>query len=189
MTATATARQTLPRASDTFSRATIALHWLMAAMILGAIAFIELRELFPKGSEARDAMKAIHFMLGLSVLALVIVRIAARFTSPTPAITPRPAAWQTALSHIMHLAFYGLMIALPILGWLTLSAAGKPVPFFGLTLPALVMENKDAAGWYKDVHHILGDVIFWFIALHAGAALVHHYAVKDNTLVRMLPSK
>jgi cytochrome b561 len=75
---------------------------------------------------------------------------------------------------------------LPILGWLTLSAGGKAIPF---ALPALVAENKDMATWYKEVHGWLGDMFYIVIALHAGAALFHHYGVKDNTLTRMLPAK
>lgn len=167
----------------------IALHWLTAVLIVTAIALIELREFFPKGSDPREAMKAIHGMLGLSVLALTAVRIIMHFANPAPAITPSPAAWQSGLARLMHLAIYALMIALPLLGWLMLSAAGKPIPFFGLSLPALVAENKDLAGTFKELHQELGEILYIVIGLHAAAALVHHYLVKDDTLVRMMPAR
>ena len=88
----------------------------------------------------------------------------------------------------MHFAIYAILIALPVLGWLTLSAAGKPVPFFGLTLPPLIAESKDTAEWLKELHHEIGEIFYWIIGLHAAAALVHHYVFKDNALRRILPS-
>lgn len=172
-----------------YSRAFATLHWLMALLIIAVLALIEFRVLFEKGSDIREGMKTVHFMLGLSVLGLVAVRLAIRLTTSTPPITPQPAAWQTGLSHLLHFAFYVAMIAMPILGWLLLSASGKPVPFFGLTLPALVAENKEAAEWYKEVHATMGDAVMVMIGLHVAAALFHHFAVKDDTLKRMMPAK
>ncbi len=73
-------------------------------------------------------------MLGLSVLMLVIVRPGLRLTSATPPIQPAPVGLQVVLSQVMHLALYALMIAMPLLGWLTLSAEGKAIPFFFVQL-------------------------------------------------------
>ena len=84
-------------------------------------------------------------MLGLSVFALVWVRVAARFFGGTPAIYPEPVAWQILTAKIVHGLLYVWMISLPLLGWLSLSAAGKPIPFFGFELPAIIGENKDLA--------------------------------------------
>jgi cytochrome b561 len=67
-------------------------------------AAIELRVYFPKGSEPRDQLKALHFMLGLTVLLLVIVRIFLKSRGRAPQIVPRPNIWQTAASHAMHAA-------------------------------------------------------------------------------------
>jgi superoxide oxidase len=78
---------------------------------------------------------------------------------------------------------------MPIGGWLMLSAAGKSIPFFGLTLPALIEENKELAKTIKQVHATVGEIGYYVIALHAIAALFHHYILKDNTLLRMLPRK
>jgi len=161
------------------------LHWGIALLIAAAYATIEVREFFEKGTPVREGLKSVHFMIGMIVLALVIVRILVRSAQSAPAITPEPPAWQTGLSHLMHAALYGFMLALPILGWLTLSAGGKPIPF---DLPALVLENKDAAKWYKDIHHDVGEIFYYVIGLHAAAALFHHYLVKDDTLKRMVPA-
>jgi cytochrome b561 len=89
----------------------------------------------------------------------------------------------------MHIALYLLMIAMPLLGWLTLSAQGKPVPFFGLQLPQLVGASKSVAGWFKELHESGGTIGYFLVGLHAAAALFHHYVVRDNTLRRMLPQR
>ena len=165
----------------------IALHWLMLLLIAAVYACIELRGNFPKGSGMREGLKTWHFMLGLSVLVLVVIRAGARFTSAVPAIQPVPPQWQSRLASGMHFALYALMVAMPVLGWLTLSAQGKVVPFFGLQLPQLVSESKSVAGWVKELHEAGGTIGYFLIGIHAAAALFHHHIVKDNTLRRMLP--
>lgn len=167
----------------TYSRNLILLHWGVALLIAAAFATIELRELFEKGSVPREGLKSVHFYLGIIVLALVLVRLFVRAREQAPAITPPLAAWQTGVSHLLHAVLYGFMIVMPILGWLTMSAGGKSIPF---ALPALVEANKDAAGWYKELHHELGEIFYIVIGLHIVAALVHHLAFKDNTLKRMM---
>jgi cytochrome b561 len=175
--------------TERYGSISIGLHWLMLLLIAAVYACIELRGLFPKGSDPREAMKAWHFMLGLSVLFLVMLRIAVRVTSPSPRIVPESPKWQELLAKLMHLALYALMIGLPLVGWLLLSAAGKPIPFYGLQLPALIAENKGLAETIKEVHEAGGTIGYVLIGLHAAAGLFHHYVVKDNTLLRMLPKR
>ncbi len=167
----------------------IALHWLMFLLMVAVYATIELRELFPKGSDPREAMKALHFMLGLSVLLLVILRIYVKVSSATPIITPGLSPIQDYAAKLGHLALYGLMIAMPVLGWLILSAAAKPIPFFGLALPPLIAENKELAKSLKEIHETIGVIGYYLIGIHVLAALYHHHIRKDNTLTRILPLK
>lgn len=172
-----------------YTTPTVVLHWFMLALLAAVYACIELRVYWPKGSDPRELIKTWHFMLGLSVFALVWLRLVARFRGGTPPIVPAPPAWQNALGHAMHGALYLLMIAMPLGGWLILSASGKPIPFFGLELPALVAENKALAGQVEEIHEIGGTIGYWLIGLHAAAALYHHYVQRDNTLRRMSLSK
>jgi cytochrome b561 len=173
-----------------YNSLSIGLHWLMFILIAAVYACIELRVLFPKGSDPRDALKMWHFMLGLSVFFLVILRLIVRFVSgPAPRIEPPSARWQALLAKVVQFALYGLMLGLPLAGWFILSLAGKPIPFFGLELPALVAENKDLAKWVKEIHETAGTVGYFLIALHVFAALFHHYILRDNTLRRMLPGR
>jgi len=167
----------------------IALHWLMLVLMIGVYACIELKGNFPKGSDTRELLKQWHFMLGLGVFALVWLRLLARVIAPTPKIVPAIPAWQAIPAKLVHLALYVLMIGAPLAGWLILSAAGKPIPFFGLELPALIGKNPELAGQIKEVHEWVGVAGYWLIGLHAAAALFHHYVSRDNTLTRMLPRR
>ncbi len=172
-----------------YGKLSIGLHWIMFLIMIAVYASINLRELYPKGSDPREALKALHFMLGLSILLLVSLRLYVKATSPTPIIVPGLSPKQHFAAKLGHLALYGLMIVAPILGWLVLSAAGKPVPFFGIELPALISENKDLAKSLKKIHETIGELGYYLIAIHVIAAFYHHYIKKDNTLTRMLPLK
>lgn len=162
----------------------IGLHWLMLLLFLGVYASIELRVLYEKGSDPREALKSLHFALGMVVFALVWLRIAARLSGPTPAIQPAPAPSQQLASKLLHLALYVLMIGMPISGWLLLSAAGKPIPF---DLPALIEANKELASQIKEIHEVIGTTGYFLIGGHVVAALYHHLVVRDDTMTRILP--
>lgn len=172
-----------------YRTSTIALHWVMLLLLVAVYASIELRELFPKGSDPRENIKALHFMLGICVLALVSLRLALRLSTPAPQIEPAPSRAQQIGSTLMHAALYGFMVGMPLAGWLYLSAKGSPVPFFGLELPALMGKDLQFAARIKEWHETVGEAGYWFIGLHAAAALFHHHVIKDNTLRRMLPSR
>ncbi|MGA4471975.1 cytochrome b [Ectopseudomonas chengduensis] len=176
-------------ASPRYGSLSIGLHWLMLILIAVVYACIELKGNFPKGSETRELLKQWHFMLGLSVFALVWLRLLARVLSPTPAIEPPLPTWQALPAKLMHLALYALMIGAPLAGWLILSAADKPIPFFGLELPALIGPDKELTGQIKELHELAGTTGYWLIGLHAIAGLYHHYVARDNTLTRMLPGR
>jgi cytochrome b561 len=175
--------------TDRYGSLSIALHWLMLLVLAAVYACIELREFYPRGSDPRNALKAWHFMLGLTVLVLVLVRIVARFLGPSPAIRPQPPKLQMLAARLLHLALYALMIGMPIAGWLILSAEGASIPFFGLELPALIGQDKELAEMIEDWHKTFGTVGYYLVGLHAAAALMHHYFVRDNTLLRMLPKR
>lgn len=180
---------TLRNTPDRYGSISIGLHWLTLVVLIGVYACIDLTDLYPKGSEPREALKTWHFMLGLTVLLLVALRLVNRFAGGNPVVSPPIPVWQQRLARAIHFALYALMLAMPILGWLVLSAAGKPVPFFGVQLPALLAENKDLAEQLKEVHETIGTIGYFLIGAHALAALFHHYVTRDNTLVRMLPGK
>jgi len=171
---------------SSYGKLSIALHWLMLVLLAAVYAAILLRENYPRGSEIREALKAWHFTLGLSVFVLVWLRIFARSVAPPH---HGPSSWDARIAIVVHVALYVLMVAMPILGWLALSADGKPIPFFGLELPPLTVTDKAFAEQVEEVHETLGTVGYWLVGAHAAAALFHHYVLRDGTLRRMLPGR
>lgn len=169
-----------------YSTVSIILHWLMLALIVGVFAAMELREYYPKGSATRDWFKSWHYTLGLTVFALVWVRIVARVTTPAPA-APKGPAWRTVTARAVHIALYAVMIVMPLAGWALLSAEGDAIPFYGIALPALIGKTAELAAQIKWAHQWGGDIAFWLICAHAAASLIHHYGLKDGLLFRMLP--
>ncbi|WP_408600839.1 cytochrome b [Pseudomonas sp. PLMAX] len=176
--------KTAPR----YGKLSITLHWLMLALFVGVYSCIEIKGLLPRGNAFKSLFLGLHGLFGLSIFALVWIRLLARLT-PRPSITPALPAWQTGLSHLMHLALYVLMIVTPLLAWLMLAAGGKPVPYFGFFLPAPVAVDPDLAKQLKYWHELLGSAGYWLIGLHAAVGLFHHYYMRDNTLTRMLPRR
>ncbi|WP_085639351.1 MULTISPECIES: cytochrome b [unclassified Pseudomonas] len=168
-----------------YGKLSITLHWLMLALFVGVYACVELKGFMHRGSEARGLLMGLHGVFGASIFVLVWLRLFGRLT-PRPPITPAPPAWQTGVSHLMHLALYVLMIATPVLAWLMLAAGDKPFPYFGFHLPAPVAVDPDLAKQLKHWHELLGSAGYWLIGLHAAAGLFHHYWVGDDTLDRML---
>lgn len=180
---------TKPTKTQQYAPISIVLHWAMLLLIAGAYACILLRENFERGSDLRDGLKTWHFMLGLTILLLVLVRIAARFLTIKPPITPPPPVWQMRFSKGAHVALYGFMLAMPLLGWTILSAEGKSIPFFGLEVFPLIGADKALADQVQEVHETIGTIGYYLIGIHAAAALLHHYFYKDDTLRRMLPGR
>ena len=158
------------------------LHWGMFLLLVAVFASIELRVLFEKGTDARNAFKYWHFVLGLTVLALVAMRSAVRLKQAYPAVTPPLPLWQQRLSTNVHLLLYAVMIFMPLTGWLTLSAEGKDIPF---GLPALIAENESLAHNVEELHELIGKAAYFLIGLHIVSALYHQLIRKDNVLKRM----
>ena len=175
--------------TDRYGSLAIGLHWFMLVLLVAVYACINLSEVFPRGSALREGLKSWHYTLGLCVLVLAGLRLVARLADRTPAIRPPPPRWQLALASAAHAALYVLMIGLPIVGWLLLSARGRPIPFFGAEWPALINENRSLGRVIKEVHEAVGTAGYALVGLHAAAALFHHYVVRDDTLRRMLPKR
>lgn len=94
--------------ADRYGSLSIFMHWLMLALLIGVYACINVRELYPKGSDLHDSLKMWHFMLGLSVFALVWLRLAGRLVTPSPHMSPQIAPGQRHLAGLIHAALYAL---------------------------------------------------------------------------------
>lgn len=175
--------------TERYGSLSIAMHWLVLALLIGVYACIELSGFAPRGSALRAGLKTWHFMLGLTVFGLVALRLLIRLFTPNPHMAPTVPAWQRHLAELMHGALYAFLIVMPVLGWITLSADGKTIPWFGLELPALVGPDRAFSHAVEELHQTIGTVGYYLIGLHAAAALYHHYFVRDDTLLRMLPRR
>lgn len=169
-----------------FSLPLIVLHWSTLLLIAGAYLTSELQEAF-EDTPTEALIGEWHALLGLTVFALAVPRMVVRAVSRAPAIEPPPPRWQARIATLVHVALYGVMILLPLTGWLMLNADGETVTWFGRTLPALIGPSRRLAHALEDVHETIANAGYVLIGLHAAAALFHHYVVQDNTLRLMVP--
>jgi cytochrome b561 len=161
-------------------------HWLMALAILGNGIFgLWMTGLSP--SLAKINTFALHKSIGLTVLALFLLRVAWRMLDRRPPDEPAPA-WQRWAAHSTHALLYVLIVAIPVSGWVFNSAHGYPLQWFKLfNLPSLVAKNEQLSHVAVTVHVYLFYFLLLVLVAHVGAALWHHFVLRDNVLRRMLP--
>lgn len=129
-----------------------------------------------------------HKQLGMFALTLVLLRLGWRAGHVLPALVETLPEWQKVTARVVHLCLYALMLALPVTGWLMSSAAGFPVSFLGwFDLPDLVSQSDYLFRGFVGVHKWLSYALIALTVMHAGAALMHHFMFKDETLKKMLP--
>lgn len=171
-----------------YTRTAIALHWLIAGLIICAFAlgWVMTELAF---SPLKLRMVNWHKWVGITVLGLAAARSLWRLTHRAPALLPMPA-WQRRTAHALHALLYLAMFALPLSGWAYSNASGYPIVYLGLMpLPNLVAKNREQAEFLKELHELFGWVLVIAIALHVAAALKHHFIDRDATLRRMLPGR
>jgi cytochrome b561 len=178
----------MPLRSDhtRWSTAAKTFHWVMALLILGNGAFALWMDGL-KPSMQKINMFALHKSIGLTVLALFLLRVLWRAIDRRPPDMPAPR-WQHLAAKAVHGFLYLLIAAIPLSGWAFNSAHGFPLQYFRqFNLPALVEKNPELSDTLGTVHVYL----FWFLLLvlvaHVGGAFKHHFIDRDDTLRRMLP--
>jgi cytochrome b561 len=120
---------------------------------------------------------------------LALVRLGWRWGNPVPALPSTLKSYERLLATVTHVLLYALLFAVPLTGWMMSSARGFPVSWFGFfQLPDLVPKDKGLYDTLVDVHGTLAWTLAGLVALHVGAALKHHFMLKDDVLRRMLPS-
>jgi cytochrome b561 len=182
-----------------YDRVSIFIHWMTAALLIFMMVFGE--ALMETGSEEEGLEEMgltglgllgpnLHVSLGVTILALTLFRLVWRLGHPAP---PYPASlkrYEQVLARLTAVAFYVVLIAIPITGWLAFSGfvAEEPgmaaVRLFGLVpLPPEPFGFRDA----KELHEIGGNIAIILTALHVLAALKHQFIDRNGTLGRMLP--
>jgi cytochrome b561 len=178
---------TLKNTIDRWGGISQLLHWAVAALIL-AMAYLGLTMGdLPNGPE-KIKTYALHKSIGITILALVALRVLWRMYAGTPHPVPGSPRWQERIAAMTHAAIYLLLFAIPISGWVLNSAAGFPLQWFGLiNLPHIVGESHDLHELAEEAHEIMFWALTLLVVAHAGAAFYHHLFQRDATLARMLP--
>ena len=180
---------TMSDAQTRYTTGAIILHWLMAGLIV-------VNWLIPILSEgasdaARGSAMGWHTAIGITVLALAVIRIIWRVVHPAPPRSADHAPWERALANFVHTAFYFLIVAIPLAGWIMVSlysGEGNATQILGIGVPVLPTgKSQDGAGIAHEVHEYLAFAFAALWVLHVAGALKHQFVDKDGTLARMLP--
>ena len=184
MNATATITANL---TARYTGTAVALHWLLALMIIGSFAV----GLYMTGlpfSPQRLKLYNWHKWAGVVILTLSAARLLWRLTHRPPADAAMPA-WQARAAHTAHVTLYLLFFAVPLMGWAYSSAAGFPIVLFGvLPLPDFVPVNRELAELIKPWHGWLAKGLAAVVAVHVAGALKHQFIDHDGLLRRMWPA-
>ena len=179
---------TTPLITTRYTSIAIALHWLLAVALIASFGVGVYMADLPL-SPQRLKLYNWHKWAGVTILALSVLRLVWRLTHRPPAELPAPR-WQQRAAWLSHNAFYLLFFAVPLVGWAYTSAAGFPVVWFGvLPLPDFVPHDKALAEAIQPWHELLAWALMVLVALHASAALKHHFIDRDRLLARMWPAR
>ena len=161
------------------------LHWLMAVMVI-AMLFIG-AGMVASVSERHEWLLNLHKPLGIAILLLVIVRLIVRMTTRTPALPADLPMWQALAAKLSHYLLYALMLAMPLIGWAMISAAGDPVMLgSSVRLPSIVAAHADTFAFLRKAHRYLAYLFFLTIVMHLSAALFHAWIRRDEVMDSML---
>jgi len=164
--------------------ALVALHWFLAAFIVGALVLgmFVLKTIPNSSPEKIEALRA-HVIGGAAILALMSARFLIRLLSvrPEPATIGSPVL--DRIARISHLAFYGLVAGMVATGLATAVLAGLPDIVFGAS--GAPLPESFAIFPTRVIHGVLAKLLVTLIFVHASAALYHHFIRHDRLLARM----
>ncbi|NIJ07316.1 cytochrome b561 [Sphingomonas vulcanisoli] len=171
-----------------YSHVAILLHWAIAALVLTTIPLGVYGANF--GGDLARTAKDIHKPIGILILALTLVRVGWRLSHKPPALPDGMTPAMRRVARGTHIAFYVLLLVLPLSGWWMSSAVPvrHPISFGLFDVPFLpVPRGFASAGPAHLVHVALGFLMIGLAALHIAAALKHQFVDRDQVLNRMLP--
>jgi cytochrome b561 len=162
-------------------------HWATAILVLVAFTF------GPGGPEqrvyshAREFDRQLHETLGLCVLALVVMRILWRMLDRQPD-PPEVSRLMSIAANVVQWMLYVLLFALPLTAISGAWLEGHPLTLLAaVQIPPFLPISHAAGASIAGIHSWLGDAILWLAGFHALAGLYHHFFLKDEVLVSMLP--
>jgi cytochrome b561 len=172
---------------ETYGAVARALHWLMALLLAGLLALGWTMTGLTYYDRWYQPAFALHDSLGILALGLGVLRIAWGLLNPAPALVPSLQRWERVSARAVHWLLYGLLLGIPVSGYLISTARGRGVPVFGLfEVPALLPGADDREELAGRVHYYLAYGGAWLVLLHAAAAIKHAIVDRDGTLARMI---
>ncbi|WP_130618298.1 cytochrome b [Dyella amyloliquefaciens] len=160
------------------------LHWTMALLIL-AMLFVGVG-MVTTVSEKHQWLLALHRPLGAAIFVLALIRIGVRLRFKPPALPADMPALMQFVAHASHWVLYGLMLAMPLIGWAMLSAGGYPIMLgHAWHLPPIAPANGVLFAWLREAHGYLAYLFFLTILGHMGAALFHALIRRDEVFPSM----
>jgi cytochrome b561 len=182
-------RSGIARASD-YDPVVRRVHWLAAILVAIAIALAWGITGAPRHGGIRDRLIELHGSVGLVILVLMLFWTGWRLRHKSPPLRPLLSGLEVLLARATHAALLALFVAMPLTGYIALTAAGRAVTWFGvIPIPTLVPENPSMARAAMALHLIGEFLIYGLVALHVSAALMHGFLRRDGILDRMLPRR
>jgi cytochrome b561 len=171
-----------------YTRTAIALHWLIALLIICGFALGWVMTDIPGFTPTKLKYFSWHKWIGVTVFALAVIRVLWRATHVPPPLPAGTSRLATGGAHAVHALLYLLMLAIPITGYLYSSASNIPVVYLGLIpLPRLIDPDPVLKETLKTLHVTLNYTLLVLVSLHVLAALKHQLLDRDGVLARMLP--
>lgn len=173
-----------------YTATAIALHWLIAVLLLGQFAFGLLLEDIPRGTPARGMYVNLHKSTGIVIGLLILVRISWRMTHKPPPLPDTMPVWQRHAARLSHIMLYLCMVMLPLSGYLASNFSRHGIKFFNRV--HWQPWGPDDKGWYaffNQTHHLAALLLAIFVALHVLAVAKHMLIDRDGLLLRMWPTR
>jgi cytochrome b561 len=161
-------------------------HWLVVALLAVQYSIGWLMPDLHRNMQPGAPM-IFHVSFGLTILLLIVLRLAWRLSHPVAPESSLPI-WQRLSSELVHWMLYVMVLATTVSGWLFASYRGWTLSFFYLfRLPMLASDNAAAGKAIDGLHQAAEWLLLILIVLHVGAALVHIFVYRDRVMQRMLP--
>lgn len=170
-----------------YTTTAVVLHWLIFGLIACGFALALYLQGLPLSPQKLKYISW-HKWIGVTIFTLALARLAWRLACPAPPLPASIPAWQRNVAGATHILLYGLIIVIPIVGWLMSSAFGVPTVYLGvLQLPSPLARDKELGELLRSAHAFLNYVMLALVIMHVAAALKHHVLDRDDVLSRMLP--
>ena len=185
----------MSKSTPRFHGFAISLHWLMALLITGLLILGNYMVSLDESDSLRFVLTQWHKSFGIIVLLLFVIRLMWRLTHRPPALPGNLKPWEVRAAGLTQALLYVLICLIPLSGWLMVSVSPLDLPtllFNGVHWPHLalfdgVSDKAAVTDIFADIHAIAGNLIIFLLVLHIGAALRHHFVLKDGVMSLMSP--